>query len=102
MVLSEGRHARFVVPILTSAPESSQAKRMERNGASRGSPFRCPICQKRSIMGITAEIVADHDRHTGNIRDWLCDSCNTGTGRFKNGRDCPRDALQYLRDREKR
>ncbi|MDR0645017.1 MAG: endonuclease VII domain-containing protein [Treponema sp.] len=44
-----------------------------------------PCSRKRSIVGITAKIVADHDHHTGNIRAFICDSCNTGLGRFKNG-----------------
>ena len=50
------------------APKSNQARRMERKRPVEGSPFTCPICQKRSIAGVTAKIVADHDHHTGNIR----------------------------------
>ena len=81
------------------APKSTQAKRAEKNRPQKGSAFRCPICQKRSIVGITAKIVADHDHHTGDIRDFICDSCNTGLGRFKNGHDCLRDAIAYLEER---
>ena len=69
------------------APKSSQAKKMEKQRSQKGDPFKCPICQKRSIVGVTAKIVADHDHHTGHIRDFICDSCNTGLGRFKNGED---------------
>ena len=61
---------------------------------------KVPICQKRSIVGVTAKIVADHNHHTGDIRDFICDSCNTGLGRFKNGKDCLRDALRYIEERE--
>lgn len=82
------------------APKSSQAKRMEKERPPVGSPFKCPICQKRSIVGVTAKVVADHDHHTGNIRDFICDSCNTGLGRFKNGENYLHNAIEYLRERD--
>ena len=82
------------------APKSQQAKRFEKNKPIKGSPFKCPICQKRSIVGVTAKVVADHNHHTGDIRDFICDSCNTGLGRFKNGKDCLKDALSYIEERE--
>lgn len=82
------------------APKSSQAKRMEKERPHKGDLFKCPICQKRSIAGVTAKIVADHDHHTGNIRDYICDSCNTGLGRFKNGENYLENALAYLRERD--
>ena len=82
------------------ALKSSQAKQMEKNKPPVDSPFKCPICQRKSIVGVTAKIVADHNHHTGDIRDFICDSCNTGLGRFKNGIDCLRDALRYIEERE--
>ena len=82
------------------APKSSQAKQKEKERPKKGSPFKCPICQKRSIVGITAKVVADHDHHTGNIRDFICDSCNTGLGRFKNGEDYLHNAIAYLEERD--
>ena len=81
-------------------PKTAQAKRMEKTRPKQGDPFQCPICKKRSIVGVTAKIVADHDHHTGNIRDFICDSCNTGLGRFKNGQDCLKDAVQYISERD--
>lgn len=83
------------------APKSNQARQMEKERPATGAPFKCPICQKRSIAGITAKIVADHDHHTGNIRDFICDSCNTGLGRFKNGENYLQNAIDYLRERDK-
>ncbi len=82
------------------APKSQQARQMEKKRPKKGAPFKCPICQKRSIVGVTAKVVADHNHHTGNIRDFICDSCNTGLGRFKNGHDCLKDAQAYLEERE--
>ena len=83
------------------APKSNQAKRMEKERPEKGSPFKCPICQKRSIVGVTARVVADHNHLSGDIRDFICDSCNTGLGRFKNGKDCLHNALLYLQERDK-
>ena len=83
------------------APKTRQAKEMEKQKPSKGEPFQCPICKKRSIVGITAKIVADHDHHTGNIRGFICDSCNTGLGRFKNGENYLMNALLYIQERDK-
>ena len=46
-------------------------------------PFECPVCKKRTIAGITSKVVLEHDHHTGKPGGWICDSCNTGLGRFK-------------------
>lgn len=82
------------------APATRQAKEMEKKKPKKGEPFCCPICRKRSIVGVTAKIVADHDHHTGNIRDFICDSCNTGLGRFKNGENYLMNAVNYIKDRD--
>ena len=82
------------------APKTKQAKELEKNRPQKGTPFTCPICRKRSIVGVTAKIVADHDHHTGNIRDYICDSCNTGLGRFKNGENYLMNAVNYIRERD--
>ena len=82
------------------APKSSQARAMERRRPHKGTPFTCPICMKRSIVGVTAKILADHNHHTGDIRDFICDSCNTGLGRFKNGENYLQNAIQYLKERD--
>lgn len=82
------------------APKTKQAREMEKKKPQRGEPFQCPICRKRSIVGITAKIVADHDHHTGNIRAFICDSCNTGLGRFKNGENYLMNAVNYIREKD--
>lgn len=82
------------------APKTKQAKEMEKKKPNKGDPFTCPICRKRSIAGITAKIVADHDHHTGNIRDFICDSCNTGLGRFKNGENYLMNAVNYIKEKD--
>ena len=82
------------------APKSRQAKAAEKNRLKPGTAFQCPICRKRSIVGVTAKIVADHNHHTGDIRDFICDSCNTGLGRFKNGENYLQNAIAYLKERD--
>ena len=59
--------------------------------------FVCPICEKGSIPGITANLVKDHDHLTGDAREWLCDSCNTGLGRFKDDIELMEKAIRYLK-----
>ncbi|MDE0324591.1 MAG: endonuclease VII domain-containing protein [Candidatus Poribacteria bacterium] len=59
--------------------------------------FICPICEKRTIVDVTAKIVADHDHDTGEGREWICDSCNTGLGRFKDNIAILETAIEYLR-----
>lgn len=59
--------------------------------------FICPICKKASIPGVTANLVIDHDHETGNARTWICDSCNTGLGRFKDSIELLKEAIKYLK-----
>jgi len=59
--------------------------------------FICPICKKPSIPYVTANLVIDHDHDTGNAREWICDSCNTGLGRFKDSIELMQEAIKYLK-----
>lgn len=58
--------------------------------------FVCPICEKGSIPDITANLVIDHNHDNGIAREWLCDSCNTGLGRFKDDISALNKAIKYL------
>jgi len=59
--------------------------------------FTCPICNKTSIVGVTANLVKDHDHFTGVGREWICDSCNTGLGRFKDNIELLQKVIDYLK-----
>jgi len=59
-------------------------------------PFVCPICKKRTIPGLTSKVVIDHNHDTGYGRDWICDSCNTGLGRFKDNVELLESAIRFL------
>jgi RNase P subunit RPR2 len=63
--------------------------------------FICPICKKTSIPYVTANLVIDHNHDTGNAREWICDSCNTGLGRFKDNIELMQEAIKYLKKHSK-
>tara|TARA_B110000003_G_C16614464_1_gene520777 strand:+ start:124 stop:657 length:534 start_codon:yes stop_codon:yes gene_type:complete len=67
----------------------------EDNRLSEGMIFECPICLKISIVGIT-KIVLDHNHSTGEIRGYLCESCNTGIGRFKDNVNILKNGIEWL------
>ena len=58
--------------------------------------FNCPICEKTSIPNVTAKLVIDHNHENGKARAWLCDSCNTGLGRFKEDINFLQKAIDFL------
>ena len=58
--------------------------------------FECPICGKHTIAGVTCNVDLDHDHRTGKIRGWICDSCNTGIGRFKDDIGLIQRAIKYV------
>lgn len=59
--------------------------------------WECPICHKKTIPGITSKVVLDHNHITGKPRAWICDSCNTGLGRFKDDTSILQNAINYLK-----
>lgn len=59
--------------------------------------WQCPICKKRTIPGLTSKVVIDHNHRTGHPRAWICDSCNTGLGRFKDNIELMENAIDYLK-----
>ncbi len=72
-------------------------KRKWNDSRSEYEPFECPICQKRTIPGLTSKIVLDHNHSNGKVRGWICDSCNTGIGRFKDDITLLERAINYLK-----
>jgi RNase P subunit RPR2 len=81
---------------IDGSPLLSSEKKLLESKKPRGL-FTCPICQKTSIVGVTANIVIDHDHVTGKGREWICDSCNTGLGRFKDSIELLQRAIDYLK-----
>lgn len=60
-------------------------------------PFEYPVCKKRTIAGVTSKVVLEHDHHTGKPGGWICDSCNTGLGRFKDDVKLLESAIDFLK-----
>lgn len=60
-------------------------------------PFECPVCKKRTIAGVTSKVVLEHDHNTGKAGGWICDSCNTGLGRFKDDIELLKSAIEFLK-----
>ena len=81
---------------------ATEKRRMDKIAPAKGSIFTCPICEKRSIVGVTANLVRDHNHDTGEGREWICDSCNTGLGRFKDNPKFLEKVIEYLKKYEKR
>lgn len=79
---------------------SKEAKEAGRLRPKKGTLFLCPICRKMSIAGVNVKVVADHDHRAGRSRDFLCESCNTGLGRFQDDQDILRNAIAYLKEHE--
>ena len=76
---------------------SVEKNKLDKIAPKRKSLFTCPICKKRTIVGINANLVRDHDHKTGKARAWICDSCNTGLGRFKDDIHLLEEAIAYLK-----
>ena len=72
----------------------------ERNTMNKIKPhmqiWTCPICKKTTVPGLTSKVVCDHNHITGHPRAWICDSCNTGLGRFKDDINLLNSAIEYL------
>ena len=72
---------------------------LEEHGPAAGDAWQCPVCEKVSVAYVNVKIVVDHDQETGQPRGLICDSCNTGLGRFKNGENHLHNAIEYLQGR---
>lgn len=76
---------------------SSSERRIWMSDKPQFDVFECPICKKTTIPGLTSKVVLNHDHNTGHISGWICDSCNTGLGRFKDSVGVLNEAIKYLR-----
>ena len=77
-----------------------EKKEAQRLRPQKGTLWQCPICRKMGIAGVNVKVVADHDHNAGRWRGFLCDSCNTGLGRLKNGENYLLNAIAYLKEHE--
>ena len=61
-----------------------------------GELFTCPICNKKSLGGMTRHVL-DHNHKSGEVRGYLCESCNTGIGRFDDDIHQIENAIEWVR-----
>ena len=76
---------------------------LNRNGCSisleeyvtlrKGHDGLCDVCRKPSVA---RHLALDHVHTTGKFRGFLCMSCNTGLGHFRDSIDLLQSAIQYL------
>ena len=60
-----------------------------------GVPEECGICGATTCPSGRA-LAIDHDHSTGRLRGFLCFSCNTGIGKFKDSTALLSMAMDYL------
>jgi hypothetical protein len=83
--------------VIDGLPIPGAEKRKWNSSKPTNSDFQCPICKKITIAGLTAKVVLNHDHKTGKPTGWICDSCNTGLGRFKDDISILEEAIRYLK-----
>ncbi len=79
-------------------PSKRDKAEFNRSRPAKGTLWRCPICRKLSIADVTATVRLDHDHKSGRCIGFLCDSCNTGLGRFKDDEKILSNAIAYLQE----
>ena len=62
-----------------------------------GSVFHCPVCDKDKPVVKNSSIALDHDHHTGKIRGYVCQACNTGMGNLRDDIDVLSRAISWLK-----
>jgi hypothetical protein len=55
----------------------------------------CPICHDE-VLGSYARL--DHNHHTGKIRGWICDNCNTAIGKLKESSEVIQRAMEWIKN----
>ncbi len=61
-----------------------------------GEHFTCPICKRDFIREHKNDVVLDHSHIDGSIRGWLCSSCNTSLGKFRDDINILQRAIKWI------
>lgn len=61
-----------------------------------GSQFHCPVCQKTTTVTKGRDVVLEHCHHTGTIRGYLCNRCNTGIGVLNDDENILKRAIRWI------
>ena len=77
---------------------AKEKKLWEQKRPKKFSLFTCPLCEKMTIVG-HSKVVLDHNHHNGRVRGYLCESCNTGIGRFDDNIAQVERAIDWLKQK---
>jgi len=61
-----------------------------------GDIFFCPICNRKFKRKFPNDVVLDHSHVDGTVRGWLCSSCNTSLGKFKDDVSILQRAINWI------
>jgi len=61
-----------------------------------GTNFHCPVCDKIKEHKFNNDICLDHNHDTGEIRGYLCGSCNASIGKFHEDTETLKRAILWL------
>ena len=61
-----------------------------------GESFKCPLCQKKFTREFSNDVVLDHSHKTGEVRGWVCSSCNTSIGKFNDDPEILKRAIKWI------
>ncbi len=61
-----------------------------------GEIFLCPICNRSFKREHSNDVVLDHSHIDGSVRGWLCSSCNTSLGKFKDDVNVLQRAINWI------
>lgn len=56
----------------------------------------CALCKELRLTGNQKRMHVDHDHKTKKVRGILCQSCNTGLGKFRDDTELLKEAIKYL------
>jgi len=62
-----------------------------------GTDFHCPVCDKIKLHKFHNDICLDHNHETGDVRGYLCGSCNASIGKFHEDPIVLERAIRWLK-----
>jgi|TARA_B110000196_G_scaffold300539_1_gene293997 hypothetical protein len=62
-----------------------------------GKSWKCPVCQVDKVREFKNDICLDHNHENGEIRGYLCGSCNASIGKFHEKIESLERAIKWLK-----
>lgn len=77
-------------------PEEKKEYEKQNPRPEIGEPFYCPVCERNFVREHRNDVVLDHSHVDGSVRGWLCSSCNTSIGKFRDDADTLQRAKDWI------